>query len=155
MVDVVDSETRSRMMSGIKGKNTRPEVLVRKILHAEGFRFRIHVGTLPGKPDIVLPKYKVAIFVHGCFWHGHSCRYFKVPKTRTEFWLDKINKNTERDRAHMLELRNQGWRVLIIWECAVRGARRSDADQKIATMVKGFLAGDSCILELSELDELF
>lgn len=155
MVDVVDSETRSRMMSGIKAKNTRPEVLVRKILHAEGFRFRIHVGALPGKPDIVLPKYKVAIFVHGCFWHGHSCRYFKVPKTRTEFWLDKINKNTERDRGHMLKLQNQGWRVLIIWECAVRGARRNDADKKIATMVKAFLAGDSCILEISELDELF
>ena len=120
MTDVVDPATRSRMMSGIRGKDTRPEVLVRKALHARGFRFRLHVKDLPGKPDIVLPKFRAVIFVHGCFWHGHDCRYFKVPQTRTGFWLDKIGKNQERDRRQVEKLVQQGWRVLVIWECATR-----------------------------------
>jgi DNA mismatch endonuclease (patch repair protein) len=108
------------MMSGIRGKNTSPELLVRKALHAQGFRFRIHADHLPGKPDLVLPKYRTVIFVHGCFWHGHDCRYFKVPQTRPEFWLEKIGKNRRRDETQVAELISQGWRVLIVWECAVR-----------------------------------
>lgn len=120
MVDVVDAVTRSRMMSGIKGKNTKPEVSIRRALHARGFRYRIHVNNLPGKPDLVLPKYKVVVLVHGCFWHGHTCRYFKVPQTRPEFWLEKIEKNKIRDNAQESTLLSLGWRVLIVWECSVR-----------------------------------
>ena len=124
MVDVVDSVTRSRMMSGIKGKNTKPEVSIRKALHARGFRYRMHVNDLPGKPDLVLPKYKAVVFVHGCFWHGHSCRYFKIPKTRTAFWIDKIQKNRDRDELQVNALLTSGWRVLLIWECAIRSAAK-------------------------------
>lgn len=120
MTDVVDAATRSRMMSGIKGKNTAPEVMIRKALHARGFRFRIHVSDLPGKPDLVLPKYKAVVFVHGCFWHGHQCRYFKIPQTRPDFWLEKIGKNQLRDDVQVSALRASGWRVLVVWECAVR-----------------------------------
>lgn len=124
MVDVVDVATRSRMMSGIQGKNTKPEILVRKALHARGFRFRLHVKSLPGKPDLVLPKYNAVVFVHGCFWHGHPCRYFKIPQTRPDFWLDKIGKNQVRDRFQEASLLDQGWRVLVVWECAVRSMKR-------------------------------
>lgn len=127
MTDVVDAKTRSRMMSGIKGKNTSPEILVRKGLHARGFRFRIHVKDLPGKPDLVLPKYGAVVFVHGCFWHGHSCSYFKIPKTRPEFWLNKIEGNRARDVRQLIALHDSGWRVLTVWECAVRSMiRRRD-----------------------------
>jgi DNA mismatch endonuclease (patch repair protein) len=108
------------MMSAIRGKNTSPELSVRKALHARGFRFRIHAKHLAGKPDLILPKYNAAIFIHGCFWHGHNCRFFKLPKTRTEFWLEKIGKNQARDRVCESILVNEGWRVLVVWECAVR-----------------------------------
>lgn len=120
VTDVVDPSTRSRMMSGIKGKNTRPEIIVRQALHRAGFRFRLHRKDLPGKPDIVLPKYHAVIFVHGCFWHGHDCRYFKVPKTRTEFWLNKIMANARRDRMQKDALESAGWTVLTVWECEIR-----------------------------------
>ncbi|WP_346832184.1 very short patch repair endonuclease [Pseudomonas abietaniphila] len=124
MTDVVDAATRSRMMSGIKGKNTSPEILIRKALHGRGFRFRIHADELPGKPDLVLPKHKAAVFVHGCFWHGHRCRFFKVPQTRSDFWLEKIGKNRMRDDQQIATLRASGWRVLVIWECAVRSMKK-------------------------------
>lgn len=120
MTDIVDPSTRSRMMSGIRGKNTRPEIIVRQALHRAGFRFRLHRKDLPGKPDIVLPKYHAVIFVHGCFWHGHDCRYFKVPKTRTDFWLSKIIANTRRDRIQEDALRSAGWSVFTVWECELR-----------------------------------
>jgi DNA mismatch endonuclease (patch repair protein) len=120
MADVVDAKTRSQMMSGIKGKNTKPEILVRKALHARGFRFRLHDKKLPGKPDIVLPKYKTVIFVHGCFWHKHDCKYFKWPKTRPDFWRDKIESNVERDEKHQQQLKELGWNVKIIWECEIK-----------------------------------
>jgi DNA mismatch endonuclease, patch repair protein len=108
-------------MRAIKSANTRPEILVRKALHAAGFRFRLHSKNLPGKPDIVLPKYRTVIFVHGCFWHGHDCKYFKAPKTRTEFWLNKIAKNKRRDKINADKLIELGWRVLVVWECDTRG----------------------------------
>ncbi|MGM0479941.1 MAG: very short patch repair endonuclease [Bacteroidota bacterium] len=108
-------------MSKIKSKNTKPEIKVRKFLHAEGFRFRLHRKDLPGKPDIVLPKYDTVIFVHGCFWHGHQgCKYFVIPKTRKEWWLNKINRNIENDeKAHQL-LKENGWKVVTIWECQLK-----------------------------------
>lgn len=117
MVDVVDPATRSRMMAGIRGKDTKPEMLVRRALHKAGFRYRLHVKDLPGRPDIVLPKYRTVIFVHGCFWHGHDCKHFKWPKTRAEFWRKKIEGNVTRDRIAVSELERRGWRVITIWEC--------------------------------------
>lgn len=121
MVDVVDQRTRSRMMAGIRSKNTKPELAIRKGLHRKGLRFRLHASMLPGCPDIVFPKYKVALFVHGCFWHGHKCKYFKVPQTRTEFWLEKIGCNKERDSVAFAALDVLGWRIGVVWECALRG----------------------------------
>lgn len=119
MSDIVDPMTRSRMMSGIRGKDTKPELAVRRALHRAGYRFRLHRKDLPGCPDIVLPKYRAVIFVHGCFWHGHGCRYFKIPKTRTDFWLDKIMANAKRDRLNAESLRAAGWLVLTVWECDI------------------------------------
>lgn len=122
MVDVVSPEARSRMMSGIRGKNTRPEVAVRKLLFASGYRFRLHRKDLPGAPDIVLPSKRIAIFVHGCFWHRHEgCKYATLPKTRPEFWLEKLSGNAARDLRTMAELRNMDWRVLTVWECSLKG----------------------------------
>ena len=128
MADVHDADTRSYNMSCVKSKNTKPEIWVRKYLFACGFRYRINVKKLPGTPDIVLPKYKTAIFVNGCFWHGHkNCRYFVIPKTRTEWWLDKINRNIDRDQANILALKKSGWRVITIWECQLKPAIRDDS----------------------------
>jgi DNA mismatch endonuclease (patch repair protein) len=121
MVDIVDAATRSLMMSGIRGKNTKPEIQVRRALFKQGYRYRLHVKNLPGKPDIVLPKYCAIIFVNGCFWHGHSCHLFKMPKTRREFWKTKIEGNRARDLKNLALLRANGWRSLVIWECAIRG----------------------------------
>lgn len=121
MADVVNPATRSRMMSGIQGKNTKPEMTVRRALFAAGFRFRLHRRDLPGAPDIVMASRNIAIFVHGCFWHHHAgCRYAKLPATRTEFWRDKLNRNVERDKHAADGLQLMGWRVLVVWECAIR-----------------------------------
>ncbi len=122
MADVVDASTRSRMMSGISGKNTRQEIEIRKRLFALGFRYKLHDKKLPGKPDIVFPKYKAAIFVHGCFWHAHDCHLFHLPATRKAFWKAKLEGTKARDIKHLSALKKLGWRVLIIWECTYRGA---------------------------------
>ena len=110
-------------MSRIKGKNTKPELLVRKFLFANGYRYRLHVKNLPGKPDIVLPKYKTVIFVHGCFWHGHAnCKYYVVPKTNTDWWLQKINGNIAKDAKAVTALKKAGWKIITIWECKLKPA---------------------------------
>lgn len=133
MTDVVDSATRSRMMSGIKGINTNPEKQIRSILHRNGFRFSLHPKDLPGKPDIVLPKYGAVIFVHGCFWHRHRCGLFKWPKSNPEFWRRKIEGNTQRDKVKIRALRKCGWRILVVWECALKGKTRCQtADLSVA-----------------------
>jgi DNA mismatch endonuclease (patch repair protein) len=120
MVDIVDKETRSRMMSGIRGKNTLPEITVRKYLHSKGLRYRLHVKTLPGKPDLVLPKYRLALFIHGCFWHRHKgCRYATTPASNPEFWQKKFEANVQRDKEVTRQLKHAGWRVLVIWECEI------------------------------------
>jgi DNA mismatch endonuclease (patch repair protein) len=121
MADVHSKETRSYNMSRIRSKDTKPEMLVRKFLHKNGFRFRLHVKDLPGKPDIVLPKYKTVIFIHGCFWHGHQgCKYYVVPKTRTEWWLHKIGTNTSNDNNAEAVLKTKGWNIIKIWECELK-----------------------------------
>ncbi|MBS7847388.1 DNA mismatch endonuclease Vsr [Pseudomonas fluorescens] len=122
-MDVVDQATRSRMMSSIRGKNTQPELKVRRFLHAHGYRFRLHRKDLPGNPDIVLPKLMTCIFVHGCFWHKHdNCRYATTPKSRQDFWESKLSKNAERDAKASEALQHLGWTVLIVWECQLRSA---------------------------------
>ena len=133
MADVVDPATRSRMMSGIRGKNTKPELMIRKALHARGFRYRLHCD-LPGKPDICLPKHRAVIFVHGCFWHGHGCHLFKWPSTRPDFWRAKIERNCEVDRVAEDLLSSLGWRVAIVWECALKGRERMPVDRVIDCM---------------------
>ena len=116
------SEKRSRNMSAIRSKNTKPEIAVRKLLHALGYRFRLHKKNLPGSPDIVLPKYKTVIFVHGCFWHRHeNCKYASTPKTRKEFWENKFSANKKRDQKILKEIKNLGWKSIIIWECQLKG----------------------------------
>lgn len=118
MTDIHSKEVRSYNMSRIRGKDTKPELLVRKFLFANGFRYRLHDKKLPGKPDIVLKKYKTVIFVHGCFWHGHEgCRYAKIPNTNRDFWQKKIENNRSRDSVNQRELTMQGWRIFTIWEC--------------------------------------
>jgi DNA mismatch endonuclease, patch repair protein len=140
MSDIVSQEKRSEMMSGIKGKNTKPEIIVRKELFKRGFRYRLHDKKLAGKPDLVLPKYKAAIFVNGCFWHGHDCKLFKWPKSNPEFWKEKITKNKERDVKNRKLLEEQGWRVTIIWECAVKG-KLSDNIRKEVDTLSDWLTG--------------
>lgn len=121
MADIVDSRTRSRMMAGIRGKNTRPELSVRQFLHSNGFRYRIHDNKLPGSPDIVMRKYHLAIFVHGCFWHRHKgCRFATIPEQNHDKWLLKFRQNTERDQKQIEQLIELGWRVLVIWECSLK-----------------------------------
>lgn len=118
-------------MAGIRGTDTKPEMLIRRGLHALGFRFRLHGRKLPGKPDLVLPRYRAVIFVHGCFWHRHDCQLFKWPKTRHEFWREKIEGNRERDSRAEAELKANGWRVLKVWECSLRGPGRLEPKQVI------------------------
>ncbi|MGA8171207.1 MAG: very short patch repair endonuclease [Methylocystis sp.] len=124
MADVVTPAVRSRMMAGIKCRNTRPEVLLRKGLHAEGFRFRLHDRGLPGKPDLVFPRWRAVIFAHGCFWHGHDCSLFKWPKSREEFWRAKIIRNRAVDARTQERLEAAGWRRGVVWECALKGRSR-------------------------------
>lgn len=135
MTDVVSPEVRSRMMTGIRGKNTRPELLIRKCLHGRGFRYRLHDNKLPGKPDIVLPRYRAVILIHGCFWHGHDCHLFKWPSSNKIFWREKITKNKTMDEQTEFVLLMSGWRVLTIWECALKGKNRIALDIVIARII--------------------
>lgn len=121
VTDIVDKQTRSRMMAGIHGKDTKPELALRRALHARGFRFRLHSRKVYGRPDLILPKYRAAVFVHGCFWHRHKgCRYTTTPSTRQEFWQAKFAANVARDEAVQGTLMKDGWRVATVWECALR-----------------------------------
>lgn len=127
MTDVHSKEVRSYNMSKIKGKDTKPEILVRKFLFKKGLRYRLHDKKLPGKPDLVFPKYKKVIFVHGCFWHGHeNCKYFVIPKTKTEWWLNKINRNKEKDMESIQKLKNEGWKVYVVWECDLKNIKKEE-----------------------------
>lgn len=147
MADIVTAEVRSRMMSGIRGTNTKPELLLRKGLHALGFRFRLHDRSLPGKPDIVLPRYKAVIFAHGCFWHGHDCHLFKWPSTRPEFWQAKIARNRTVDELAEAALAEAGWRQAVVWECALKGKTRLPLEEVITACAE-WLRSDRPRLEI-------
>src|SRR5882757_8710418 len=139
MADVHSKETRSYNMSRIRSKDTKPEMLVRKFLHKNGFRYRLHVKDMPGKPDIVLPKYKTVIFVHGCFWHGHKgCKYYVVPKTRTEWWLNKIGTNKINDSKAIKALKKEGWKVIEIWECDLKKTNSVKLLEKISRKILSY-----------------
>ena len=148
MVDIVDAETRSRMMAGIKAKNTRPELALRRALHARGLRYRLHSKHARGRPDLLLPKYGAVIFVHGCFWHRHlGCRYATTPKTRTEFWEAKFAANVARDSAVQAALLGAVWRVATVWECALRKPEKIAAT---ADQLSTWLLSETDTLELGE-----
>lgn len=138
MTDTFSSEKRSEIMSKISAKETKPEILVRKFLFANGLRYRKNVKSLPGSPDIVLPKYKTIVFVHGCFWHGHDCKAAKLPETRKEFWTDKIGKNKQRDQNNYEKLLSEGWKVLIVWQCTLKNKTlQSERLEKLVLEIKG------------------
>ena len=136
MADVVTSAVRSRMMAGIRGKNTRPEILVRHELFVRGYRYRLHVSNLPGKPDLVFPKHRAVIFVHGCFWHRHDCSLFKWPSTNVTFWRTKLLRNRSVDRRALKQLKIADWRVLTIWECSLKGVKRLEIDRVVETTTR-------------------
>jgi len=143
MADIISPEQRSALMSRIRGKNTGIELEVRKGLHALGYRYRLGGAGLPGRPDIVLPRHRTAVFVHGCFWHRHDCDLFRWPKSRPEFWKEKITANQERDRRSSEKLKSLGWRVEIVWECELRGHSPAQRAEVILALAERILKGDS------------
>ncbi|MFO1175546.1 MAG: DNA mismatch endonuclease Vsr [Paracoccaceae bacterium] len=150
MTDIVDQKTRSLMMARIRGKDTRPELALRCALHARGLRFRLHADNVPGKPDLVLPKYRAVVFVHGCFWHRHAdCRYTTTPATRTDFWEAKFAANMVRDRLVQSGLRTAGWRVATVWECALR---RPGHVESAANHLSAWLSSGSAEIVIGEKD---
>lgn len=137
MADVHNKETRSYNMSRIKGKDTKPELLVRKFLFSRGFRYKLHDKSLPGKPDLVFPKYKTVIFVHGCFWHGHEgCKYAVIPKTKTEWWENKIKKTKVKDEENISALIAMGWKVIEVWECELKRSNREKTLESLVDLMK-------------------
>ncbi len=148
MPDVVNAATRSRMMAGIRGVDTTPERLIRSLLHRNGFRFTLHANDLPGKPDIVLPKYGAVIFVHGCFWHGHQCHMFKWPKSNSAFWRKKIEANSRRDTVNYQALRDANWRLLVIWECVLKGKDRCN-EAGVSAALQTWLSSGAAASELT------
>lgn len=147
-MDIVSPEKRSSMMSGIRGKDTKPEIKIRKALYSRGYKYRLHSAKVHGKPDIIMKKYNAVIFVHGCFWHGHDCSLFRLPKTRTEFWGNKINGNRERDKTVSALLREEGWRVATIWECSMKGRGKMEFDDLMNRLTK-WIESDEETLTLS------
>lgn len=145
MVDIVDSQTRSRMMSSIRGKDTRPELALRRALHKLGLRYRLHAKELLGKPDLIFPRHRAALFVHGCFWHRHhGCRFSTTPATRREFWIEKFSQNEERDRKVKGALIHEGWRVATIWECAIKRF----GETEVAGQIESWLVNHERLLEI-------
>jgi len=147
LIDVVDPAKRSLMMAGIRGKNTKPELTIRRALHALGFRYRLHCKDLPGNPDLCFPRWKAVIFVHGCFWHGHDCHLFRLPSTRPEFWGAKIRRNREVDQRSLDALLAAGWRVAVVWECSLKGKTRLPL-AKIVGQCEDWLRGSAASLAI-------
>lgn len=146
-MDVLTPEQRSRNMSRVRGRDTKPELLLRRALHATGLRHRLHVASLPGRPDLTYPRHRCVVQVHGCFWHGHDCPMFRLPATRPTFWAAKIEANRHRDRRTSAALQAAGWRVLTVWECALRGPARQPLGMVVAE-ARTFVLGDVAELEL-------
>jgi DNA mismatch endonuclease (patch repair protein) len=151
MADIVSPALRSKMMAGIRNKNTKPELIIRSGLHSRGFRFRLRSSGMPGKPDLVFPKYKAVIFVNGCFWHGHDCHLFRLPSTATDFWSEKISKNRTRDEKNRNQLQQTGWRTMTIWECALKGKNRLPHDGLMEEISK-WLHSTSINLEIQGVE---
>ena len=150
MTDIVDKETRSRMMAGIKGKDTKPELVLRRELHARGYRYRLHAKNIPGRPDLVFAERRAVVFVHGCYWHRHSgCRYTSHPSTRPEFWQAKFDANVSRDDNVRAQLLEAGWRVATIWECALR---KPIQVKSAGDLISDWLDSDCTELEIGEED---
>lgn len=151
MADVMTPEQRSRCMAAVKGKDTKPEMIVRKYLFSRGMRFRVQVRKLPGNPDIVLPKYKTVILVNGCFWHGHEdCKYFRLPKSNVEFWKEKIKRNIERDRESMQALLDLGWKIIRVWECELRN--KANRENTLNKIYKSITSSESTRYSFEETD---
>lgn len=144
-MDKISPESRSHVMSCIHSKNTKPELIVRKALHALGFRYRIHCKELPGSPDLVLPKYKAVIQINGCFWHGHNCHLYRPPKSKVDFWNQKITKNQTRDMSNKSHLINLGWRLMVVWECAIQGKTKLDTSVLISLIENWILVGNDFV----------
>ena len=145
MSDVHDKATRSRNMAAIKGRDTSPELRIRKGLHSLGFRYRKHAKDLPGKPDLVFPKYRAVVFINGCFWHKHDCHMFKWPLTRPDFWQAKIGRNADNDVRNMQMLTKAGWRVATVWECALKGRMRIGAESSVQLLAEWLRSGDDSV----------
>ncbi|MDN7820904.1 very short patch repair endonuclease [Burkholderia vietnamiensis] len=153
MVDVLSAEQRRLNMSRIRGRDTKPEMLIRRGLHARGLRYRLHVRTLPGRPDLVFAKHHTVAFVHGCFWHAHRCALSKLPATHQDFWRKKLDGNSARDRKAIESLHADGWRVLVVWECALRGPRRMLVEDLLDFVVCFVKSGEPRYFELAGLPE--
>jgi DNA mismatch endonuclease (patch repair protein) len=151
MADIVPPDVRSRMMAGIRGRDTKPEILLRSGLHRLGLRFTLK-SRLPGKPDLVLPKHRTVVFFHGCFWHGHDCPLFKLPTTRSDFWREKISKNRERDGRVLASLLADGWRVAVVRECAIRGAGKRPWETVCGVLTTWIREGQGRVLEITAMD---
>ncbi len=136
MADKFDKKTRSRVMASVKNKNTKPEVNIRKALFAKGLRYKIHNKNLPGCPDLVFPKYKAVIFIHGCFWHNHDCKHGQLPSTNVAFWKEKLEKNEKRDRRSIVELKDIGWKVKVIWLCQLKNRKNFKSEDAIIEIIE-------------------
>ena len=152
VTDVLTPEQRRLVMSRIRGKDTKPEMTLRRGLHGRGLRYRLHGADIPGKPDLVFPRYRVIVLVHGCFWHGHGCSLFRWPKTRATFWRTKINRNMERDRSALAALKTHGWRALVVWECALRGGRRRTMPDVLSRAEAFIRQGQAHFAEIAEYE---
>ena len=153
-IDVLTPEQRRLVMSRIKGKDTKPEMLVRRGLHGRGLRYRLHGKGIPDKPDLVFPKYHAGIFVHGCFWHGHGCSLFKWPKTRAAFWKNKIDGNMARDRQALAALEAAGWRVMVVWECALKGRHRRKLPDVLTSAETFIRGGENHFADIAECENI-
>ena len=152
MGDVHDTATRSRNMAAIKSRNTKPELLIRSGLHRRGFRYLLHKNGLPGKPDLVFPRYKAVVLINGCFWHWHDCHLFRWPGTRQEFWRCKIQRNAANDMQNIERLRQLGWRIAVVWECALKGKTRSPVGQSVEALAE-WLKSDAVSLNIRGSDD--
>ena len=152
--DVLTPEQRRLVMSRIRGKDTKPEILIRHGLHGRGLRYRLHRPAIPGKPDIVFPKYRTVIFVNGCFWHGHGCSLFRWPKSHATFWRNKIYRNMERDREVRVALKAADWRAIVVWECALRGKYRRRLTEVLSNLEAVIRHGREFVVEIAECERI-